>query len=473
LARNKHYGKVFHQVEIKRAGSQGYAIGLYEERVILIKYGAPGDIVDVRINGKKKKTLLGEIVHFHKKSEDRVEPFCQHFGSCGGCKWQHISYEAQLKHKSIDVQNAFDRIGHLTYDNIEPIIGSEQNTFYRNKMEFSFCNSRWLTQEQIDETAFIQQNALGFHAPGRFDKVVHIEKCWLQDDLTNEVRNYLYAYAQEKEYSFFDHRGKNGFLRSLMVRKSTLNQWMVLLVFGEPGENIPNVMQDLCDKFPQLTSVFYAINQKENDSLYDLEMIRFSGSDYLEETLLNLKFTVRPKSFFQTNPRQAEVLYQKALDLGQVESDQLVYDLYCGTGTITLFLAQSAQKVIGIESVPQAIEDAWQNAERNKIDNIDFIVGDMKDILNEDFMIKHGRPDVVFTDPPRAGMHPKVVENLLLLKPEKIVYISCNPATQARDLSLMEEEYIIKKVQPVDMFPHTYHVENITLLERKNYGSES
>ena len=460
-------------MEIKRAGAQGYAIGLHDERVILIKYGAPGDVVDVRINGKKKKTLLGEIIHFHKKSEDRLEPFCQYFGSCGGCKWQHISYEAQLKHKELDVKNSFDRIGHLTYDQIEPILGSKQNTFYRNKMEFSFSNSRWLTQEQIAETEFIQQNALGFHAPGRFDKVVHIEKCWLQDDLTNDIRNYIFDYAEEEGFTFFNHRGKEGFLRSLMVRTSSFNQWMLLLVFGEPNEIIPDIMDSVCTQFPQLTSVFYAINQKENDSLYDLDMICFKGQEYLEEKLLNLTFTVRPKSFFQTNPSQAEVLYQKSLDLGQVTNDQLVYDLYCGTGTITLFLAQSAKKVVGIESVPQAIEDAWQNAERNEIKNVDFVVGDMKDILNEDFVAIHGKPDVVFTDPPRAGMHPKVVANLLNMKPEKIVYISCNPATQARDLSLMEEEYQIKVVQPVDMFPHTYHVENITLLERKRNGSES
>lgn len=465
----KLYGKLLENITIESAGAEGKCIARWEGKVVFVKNVVPGDVCDLKIVGKKRKFLLGELVTLHHAGETRTEPFCTHFGTCGGCKWQQMEYHAQLAFKTQQVRDAFDRIGKLEYDEIPEALGSENTQFYRNKMEYTYSHSRWLTREQLDGKDFIEEPGLGFHVPQRFDKIAHINKCWLQDDLANEIRNWCYAYAIDKQLPFYNARAKEGFFRNLMLRNNRKGEWMVLVTFGyDDSEVIRDMMSALQAQFPAITSLLFSINEKVNDSIYDLDIQLFSGDPYLTENLEELSFKIRPKSFFQTNPTQAELLYSTALNFAGLTGDENVYDLYCGTGTISLFLARNAKSVVGIESVPQAIEDANENAAANSISNCQFVVGDMKDELNDEFTAKYGKPDVIVTDPPRAGMHKDVVEQILQLRAPKVVYVSCNPATQARDLDLMREVYDVAKVQPVDMFPHTHHVENVTLLTLKS-----
>jgi 23S rRNA (uracil1939-C5)-methyltransferase len=465
----KFYGRLLEQIEIETAGAEGNCIARWEGKVVFVKNAVPGDVCDLKIIGKKKKFLLGEIVKLHKSGPERIEPFCAHFGACGGCKWQQMDYAGQLAFKTQQVKDAFDRIGKLTYNHVPDALGSELTTLYRNKMEYTYSHSRWLTRAQLEHTDFIEEPGLGFHVPKRYDKIVHIEKCWLQDDYANQIRNWCFAYAVKHEITFYDARKQEGMLRNLMLRNNRKGDWMLLQTFryDEP-DVIDAMMTGLKEQFPAIKSLLFSVNEKVNDSIYDLNIQKFSGEDVLTESIGSLSFKIRPKSFFQTNPTQAENLYQTALEFADLKGTENVYDLYCGTGTISLFLAQSAKHVIGIESVPQAIKDANENATNNEVTNCDFVVGDMKDELNDAFTSKYGKPDVIVTDPPRAGMHTNVIEQIIKLNPEKVVYVSCNPATQARDLDLMRDAFTIEKIQPVDMFPHTHHVENVVLLKRKN-----
>jgi len=465
----KFYGKLLENITIESAGAEGNCIARWEGKVVFVKNAVPGDVCDLKVIGKKKKFLLGEIVKLHASGPGRIEPFCEHFGSCGGCKWQQMEYADQLAFKTQQVKDAFDRIGKVEYDEVPLALGSANTKRYRNKMEYTYSHSRWLTREQLAETEFIEESGLGFHVPKRYDKIVHIEKCHLQDDYANQIRNWCYAYAKEQDISFYDARKQEGMLRNLMLRNTKDGAWMVLQTFryNQP-EVIEPMMEGLRKNFPNIKSLLFSVNEKVNDSLYDLNIELHNGEPYLTEVLHDLTFKIRPKSFFQTNPKQAELLYSTALQFADLSGDENVYDLYCGTGTISLFLAKACKQVVGIESVPQAIEDASENAEVNSIGNCTFVVGDMKDELNDAFTDKHGKPNVIVTDPPRAGMHGDVVQQILKLAPEKVVYVSCNPATQARDLDLMREGYEVAKIQPVDMFPHTHHVENVVLLRRKD-----
>ena len=444
------------------------SIARYDGRVIFVKHAVPGDIADLRIIGKKKKFLIAEISKLIQSSPDREDPFCKHFGTCGGCKWQQMNYDAQLGFKQQQVKDAFDRIGKLEYKEIRPIIGSDKTRFYRNKLEFTFSNKRWLLPDENKEGDDLEMNAVGFHVPGRFDKVLDIQECHLQDDLSNRIRNHIRDYALNKGLSFYDLRNGGGLLRNLIIRNTEIGEWLVVLSFYENDmPSIEGLLNDIKDNFPGITSLMYVINQKPNDTLYDQEIKLWHGRNHIIEKLGNLQFKIQPKSFFQTNSRQAEVLYDEARKLARLTGVETVYDLYSGTGTISLYMAEKAGKVIGIESVDQAVHDAHENAVLNNISNCSFLCGDMKDIFNEGFIAEHGRPDVVITDPPRAGMHPKVVSQLNLSGVPKIVYVSCNPATQARDLDLMRDYYAIEYIQPVDMFPHTHHVENVVLLTKK------
>lgn len=465
----KFYGRRLENITIESAGAEGNCIARWEGKVVFVKNAVPGDVCDLKVIGKKKKFLLGEIVQLHQAGPERVNPFCVHFGTCGGCKWQQMTYSGQLSFKTQQVKDAFDRIGKLDYEHVPMALGSELTQAYRNKMEYTYSHSRWLTKAQLDQEDFIEEPGLGFHVPKRFDKIVHIDKCWLQDEYANQIRNWCYQYALDHHITFYDARKQEGMLRNLMLRNNRQGEWMVLQTFryNEP-DVIQAMMTAMRSAFPQIVSLLYAVNEKVNDSIYDLNMQLFDGNEVLTEQIGALTFKIRPKSFFQTNPTQAELLYNKTLEFAGLTGNENVYDLYCGTGTISLFLAKAAKKVVGIESVPQAIEDANENAKSNDITNCTFVVGDMKDELNDRFTDTHGHPDVIVTDPPRAGMHPNVVEQILKLKAEKIVYVSCNPATQARDLDLMREGYTIEAVQPVDMFPHTHHVENVVLLRRKD-----
>jgi len=468
LKLRKYYGKLLENITIESAGAEGNCIARWNDRVVFVKGAVPGDICDLKIVGKKKKFLIAEIETLHEAGSERVSPFCDHFGTCGGCKWQQMDYQGQLKFKTKQVFDALTRIGKVDIPEVPLALGSGETTHYRNKMEYAFSHSRWLTKEQINSDEFVVEPGLGFHVPKRFDKIVHIEKCHLQDEVGNDIRNWCYAYALEHNFEFYDARAKTGFVRNIMMRNTKSGEWMVLLTFGEDRNvEIEDMLTAIQQDFPQIKSLVFAINEKVNDSIYDLDIRTFYGQDYLEESLGDIKFKIRPKSFFQTNPKQAETLYDVALEFAQLNGGETVYDLYCGTGTISLYLAQKAGKVIGVESVPQAIEDAKENADANNIDNCSFVVGDMKDVFNDEFISTHANPDIIVTDPPRAGMHADVVAQILKLRAPKVVYVSCNPATQARDLALLDEAYKVTAVQPVDMFPHTHHVENVVLLELK------
>jgi len=467
LSIGKLYGKIYENVSIESAGSEGFSIARVDGRVIFVKYGVPGDVADIKLFAKKQKTLFAEIDRLIKASPNRITPFCSHFGVCGGCKWQQMDYQTQLFWKNQQVKDAFERLGKVTCDEWMPILGAPEQTHYRNKLEFAFSNKRWLLQgEEIKEGE--TNNAAGFHIAGRFDKILDIDTCYLQNDLTNQLRKFIKNYALQHGLSFYDIKGQHGFLRNITVRNTSLGQWMLIVIVGEDDqEAIQALLSALDTEFPQLTSLIYGVNTKVNDVIYDIDLFTFKGKDYIEETLENITYRIRPKSFFQTNSQQALNLYRITRDFAGLTGKELVYDLYCGTGSISLFVAGKANKVYGIESVPQAIEDAKENAINNGITNVEFTVGDMRYELNDAFIQKTGKPDVIITDPPRAGMHHEVVARILEMAPQKIVYVSCNPATQARDLSLLSEKYTIVKTCPVDMFPHTHHVENVTLLSLK------
>ncbi len=462
--------QVFENVEVLDAGAKGKTIGKAPDgRVIFLTNAVPGDVVDVQTTKKRKAYFEGTATAFHTKSDKRVQPECRHFGVCGGCKWQNMGYEHQLFYKQKEVENNLKRIGHLELPAITPIKGSEKKYFYRNKMEFSFSDSRWLTLEELQsDTLFEDKNALGFHIPGMWDKILDIEKCHLQADPSNAIRLETKDFAQKKGLTFFNPRNQYGMLRTLMIRTSSTGEIMVLIQFYEDNEAKRNLLLNhLSQTFPQITALLYVINQKQNDTIYDQDIICYKGRDHIFEEMEGLRFKINAKSFYQTNSEQAYELYKITRDFAGLKGDELVYDLYTGTGTIAQFISKKAKKVVGIEAVPEAILDAKENAERNNITNADFFVGDMKNVFNEMFIAENGIPDVIITDPPRDGMHKDVVQQILTIAPNRIVYVSCNSATQARDLALMKELYDVTKVQPVDMFPQTHHVENVVLLEKK------
>ncbi|MER3374124.1 MAG: 23S rRNA (uracil(1939)-C(5))-methyltransferase RlmD [Allomuricauda sp.] len=468
--RKKNRRQTFEQVEVIDAGAKGKSVGKAPDgRVIFLSNAVPGDVVDVMTTKKRKAYFEGVATHFHTLSPKRTTPQCEHFGVCGGCKWQHMAYEHQLHFKQKEVENNLKRIGNLELPEITPILGSKEHYFYRNKMEFSFSNSRWLTQEEINSKIDIEdRNALGFHIPGMWDKILDIKKCHLQQDPSNAIRLETKNFANKNGLSFFNPRKQEGLLRTLMIRTTSIGEIMVLIQFYEDNlEQRELLLKHLQKSFPEITALLYVINSKQNDTIYDQEVVCFSGRDHIVEEMEGLQFKINAKSFYQTNSEQAYELYKVARDFANLSGNEVVYDLYTGTGTIAQFVAKKAKKVIGVESVPEAIEDAIANAAHNNISNVEFFVGDMKNVFNTSFIALHGKPDVIITDPPRDGMHKAVVEQLLQVAPAKIVYVSCNSATQSRDLALMKEVYRVTKVQPVDMFPQTHHVENVVLLEKR------
>ena len=469
MARKRKELPVIEGVEIIDVAAEGNSLARVNDMVVFIPYGAPGDVVDVKLDKKKKSYAEGHIERIVTPSPIRVEPMCEHFGTCGGCRWQHLPYEFQLKCKQQQVQDALERIAKVSIPEITPILGSKQTREYRNKMEYTFSNKCWLTFEQLRSGAeFPDRDAAGFHISGAFDKVLDIKKCHSQDDFDNQLRLFIKAYGKEHGYSFYDLRAQQGLLRTLMIRIASTGEIMAVMVFGEDDkERINALLNAVADKFPQITSLLYVVNLKVNDTISDQEIITYRGKDYIEEEMEGLKFRVGPKSFYQTNSLQAYELYKVTREFAELVGDELVYDLYTGTGTIANFVAKKAQKVIGIEYVPEAIEDAKVNSAINSIDNTLFYAGDMKDVLTDEFIERHGRPDVIIVDPPRAGMHQDVVNVILNAAPKRIVYVSCNPATQARDLALLDEKYKVEAIQPVDMFPHTQHVENVVKLSLK------
>ena len=472
MARKKKELPLLEKVTITDVAAEGKAVAKVNELVIFVPYVVPGDVVDLQVKRKKNHYAEAVAVKFHEKSPLRTEPFCSHFGVCGGCKWQCLSYEEQLKYKQKQVFDNLTRIGKVELPEFRPILGSEKTRFYRNKLEFTFSNKRWLTEEEVkQDVKYDQMNAVGFHIPGAFDKVLAIDKCWLQDDISNQIRNAVRDYAYAHDFPFFDLRTQEGLLRNIMIRTSSTGEVMVVLqckVTDDEGRRkMEEILQFMADSFPQITSLMYVINNKCNDTIGDLDVEVFKGNDHIFEEMEGLRFKVGPKSFYQTNSEQAYNLYKVAREFAGLTGNELVYDLYTGTGTIANFVARKARKVVGIEYVPEAIEDAKVNSALNGIDNTLFYAGDMKDILTNDFIAEHGRPDVIITDPPRAGMHNDVIDVILAAEPKRIVYVSCNPATQARDLQLLDGKYKVTAVQPVDMFPHTHHVENVVQLERR------
>lgn len=484
MARKRKPLPLLENITIEAVAAEGKCITRVDDQVIFVPFCVPGDVVDLQVVKKKHKYCEAKVVRFIKKSDVRQEPMCEHFGICGGCKWQNLPYEEQIKAKQKQVEDQLTRIGKIELPEFRPIMGSVKTQEYRNKIEFGCSNKRWFTSEELaqlpqkedDTTTSLKerhaQNAIGFHITGAFDKIYPIKKCWLMDDLCNEIRNFVFEYADSHNYTFYDLREQHGLLRDMMIRNSNTGEWMLVFQFhyDEEGDEqrALELMQQVADKFPQITSLMYVDNQKGNDTINDLDLILFKGNDHIFELMEDLKFKVGPKSFYQTNTEQAYHLYCVAREFANLTGDELVYDLYTGTGTIANFVAHKAKKVIGIEYVPEAIEDAKVNSQVNNIENTLFYAGDMKDILTNDFIAQHGRPDVIITDPPRAGMHPDVVNVILNAAPNRIVYVSCNPATQARDLQLMDDHYKVAAVQPVDMFPHTPHVENVVLLEKRS-----
>lgn len=459
---------VFHQIQVLDAGAKGVSVAKAPDgKVIFIPNVVPGDVVDVQTFKKRKAYYEGKAVKFHELSEHRIEPICEHFGVCGGCKWQNMKYSQQLYYKQNEVKNHLQRIGKVELPEFETILGSEKQFFYRNKMEFSFSNSRWLTEKEIGSTEDLgNRNALGFHIPKMWDKILDIEKCHLQEDPSNAIRNEIRAFANEHNLAFFNPREHSGLLRTLMIRTASTGEIMVLIQFFEDDKaNRELVLDHIYEKFPQITSLQYVVNAKQNDTIYDQDIKLYKGRDYILEEMEGLKFSINAKSFYQTNSDQAYELYKITRDYAGLTGEETVYDLYTGTGTIAQFVSKKAKKVIGVESVPEAILDAKANAKRNNITNCEFFVGDMKVVFNEAFIAQHGKPDVIITDPPRDGMHAAVIDQILKIAPKKVVYVSCNSATQARDLALMDEKYKVTRVRPVDMFPQTHHVENVVLLE--------
>ena len=472
MARKKKPLPILENIQITDCAAEGKSLARVNDMVVFVPFCVPGDIVDLQVRKKRHSYMEAEVIRFVEKSAVREEPFCEHFGVCGGCKWQNLPYDKQLEMKQRQVYEQLTRIGKVELPEFMPILGSQKTREYRNKLEFGCSNKRWMTREEIasGEPAG-EMRAIGFHITGAFDKILPIHNCHLMDGLQNEIRNFIYQYAIDNDLTFFDLRQQTGLLRDVMVRNSNTGEWMVLVQFhyDEEGdrERSLQLMEALAEKFPQITSLLYVDNQKCNDTFGDLELTLYKGNDHIFEIMEGLRFKVGPKSFYQTNTDQAYHLYSVARQFVGLTGEEVVYDLYTGTGTIANFVARSAKKVIGIEYVPEAIEDAKVNSDINGIGNTLFFAGDMKDILTDEFIAGHGRPDVIITDPPRAGMHPDVVETILRAKPRRIVYVSCNPATQARDLQLLDRLYKVAAVQPVDMFPHTPHVENVVALELK------
>jgi 23S rRNA (uracil1939-C5)-methyltransferase len=473
VTRNKKQLPLLEKIVITDVAAEGKAVAKVNDLVIFVPYVAPGDVVDLQIRRKKNNYAEAEAVKIHEYSPVRAVPFCQHYGICGGCKWQVLPYSEQLKYKQKQVTDNLTRIGKIELPEISPILGSAKTEFYRNKLEFTFSNKRWLTNEEIKQNVVYEQmNAVGFHIPNAFDKVLAIEKCWLQDDVSNRIRNAIRDYAHENTYPFFDLRSQEGMLRSIIIRTSTTGELMVIIVCKiktEYEQELFNrLLQYVSDSFPEITSLLYVINNKCNDTITDCDIYKFKGHDSIFEEMEGLRFKIGPKSFYQTNSEQAYNLYQITRNFAGLTGNELVYDLYTGTGTIANFIANRSRRVIGIEYVPEAVEDAKVNAEINGIKNTLFFAGDMKDVLTQDFINQHGRPDVIITDPPRAGMHKNAMDAILFANPKRIVYVSCNPASQARDLTLFDTKYKVTAVQPVDMFPHTQHVENVVLLQLRN-----
>ena len=489
MARKKKELPLLEQITITDVAAEGKALARVNDMVVFVPYVVPGDVVDLQVKRKKHSYAEAVAVKFHEYSPLRSEPFCKHFGVCGGCKWQCLNYEDQIRFKQKQVTDNLVRIGKIELPEISPILGSELTERYRNKLEFTFSNKRWLTQEEIDSQLTIDngqltidncqfnRNAVGFHIPGAFDKVLAIDECHLMDDICNRIRNGVRDFAYEHNYSFFNLRTQEGMLRNMMIRIAedendrSIKGLMVVMQFkivdAAEEKQMTELLQFMADSWPEITSLIYVINNKCNDTIGDLPIHVFKGDDHIIEEMEGLKFKVGPKSFYQTNSRQAYNLYKVTRDFAGLTGDELVYDLYTGTGTIANFVSRKARQVIGIEYVPEAIEDAKVNSALNGIDNTLFFAGDMKDILNQEFINEYGRPDVIITDPPRAGMHGDVIDTILFAEPKRIVYVSCNPATQARDLNLLDVKYRVTRVQPVDMFPHTHHVENVVLLELK------
>ncbi|HUH51328.1 MAG TPA: 23S rRNA (uracil(1939)-C(5))-methyltransferase RlmD [Flavobacterium sp.] len=468
--KNKKENIVFEKVKVLDAGSKGVSVAKSPEgQVIFIPNVVPGDVVDVRTTKKRKAYFEGKAIRFHEYSADRIEPVCEHFGDCGGCKWQNMAYEKQLFYKNNEVYDHLKRIGKVELPEFEPILGSAKQFFYRNKMEFSFSDARWITEKEIAEVEHIDRgNALGFHIPKMWDKILNIEKCHLQQDPSNEIRNEVRDFATKNGLTFFNARNMHGLLRTMMIRTTSIGEIMVLVQFFEDDKAGQKLLLDfLAERFPEITSLLYVVNNKANDTIYDQDVILHKGRNYILEEMEGLSFSINAKSFYQTNSDQAYELYKITRDFAGLTGNELVFDLYTGTGTIAQFVSKQAKKVIGVESVPDAIKDAKINAERNNITNCEFYVGDMKDVFNDAFIAAHGIPDVIITDPPRDGMHKDVVQQLLNIGAQKIVYVSCNSATQARDLNLLDEVYKVTRVRPVDMFPQTHHVENVVLLEKR------
>jgi 23S rRNA (uracil1939-C5)-methyltransferase len=466
--RKKHRAADIPHLAIDTIAAEGRGLGRSDGKVVFVNYAVPGDIVTVQPQVTKKDFVVGNIRKLEKAAPYRQEPFCKHFGICGGCKWQHVPYEKQLAFKQQLVEEAFQRIGKLSFPEINPILAAPESTFYRNKLEYTFSDKGWLTQEQIESGQSFDRRALGFHVPGRFDGVMQIDTCYLQHPLGNEIRNFIDLYARTHELSYYDMSAHSGLLRNLIIRNTLDHQWMVIISFGENNQaHISALLEAVSQKFPEITSLNYVVNTKMNDTLYDQDIRLYKGEPFLLEQLGRLKFKIGTKSFFQTNSRQAFNLYEVALKMADPGSEDVVYDLYTGTGTIALYMADKCKKVIGIETVEEAIADARENAAFNGIENADFVSAQVENILDKDFLSKYGYPDVVMTDPPRAGMHPKVVAVLNESLPKRIIYVSCNPATQARDLQLLQGNYHISAIQPVDMFPHTHHIETVVRLDKK------
>ncbi|MES2284631.1 MAG: 23S rRNA (uracil(1939)-C(5))-methyltransferase RlmD [Bacteroidota bacterium] len=473
---NKKPLPILENVSVIDASSDGQAVGRVDDYVVFIKGAVPGDIVDVQLTRKKNKFREGKAIAIHQYSDKRTEPVCSHFGVCGGCKWQNMHYDWQLFYKQKQVSDALTRLIKIELPEIQKIIPSKNIYHYRNKLEFTFSNKKWLTEEQIQDKSLafgegageISRNALGFHIPGSFDKILNIDTCYLQEEPSNAIRNEIKKYATDNSLTFFDLKEQIGLLRNIIIRSTSTGEWMLIVSFHyDDKEVIEKLLNHVGAKFPQITSLQYVINSKRNDTIGDLDIILFKGNDSIYENMEGLKFKIGPKSFYQTNSDQAYELYKVTRDLAAIKNTDVVYDLYTGTGTIANFVAHQAKKVVGVEYVPAAIEDAKINSQLNGISNTVFYAGDMKDVLNDSFIKENGKPDVIITDPPRAGMHDDVTKKILEIAPQRIVYVSCNPATQARDLAFLDEKYKVTKVQPVDMFPQTHHVENVVLLEKR------
>lgn len=465
MGRRKKKNPFIEKALIEDVAAEGKAIAKYNDCVVFVPYVIPGDVVDLQVTKKRRNYMEARVEKIHSFSEDRVDAFCSHYGICGGCKWQILPYDLQLKHKHKQVKDALERIAKVELPDFEPIMGSEKTQYYRNKLEFTFSCNRWLTKEEMGNENH-DMDALGFHIPKLFDKIIDVKHCYLQPEPSNKIRLAIKEFAKENNYSFYNQRANEGFLRNVIVRTTSTNQVMVIVVFGSnQADEIKAMLEHLKAKFEnEITSLLYVINEKPNDTIGDQEILHYHGANEIYEEMEGLKFKIGPKSFYQTNSEQAYELYSVVRNFAELSGKELVYDLYTGTGTIACFVAAKAKKVVGVEYVEDAIVDARVNAENNGVENAVFYAGDMKDVLNDEFVQNNGAPDVIITDPPRAGMHASVVEAILRCSPQKIVYVSCNPATQARDIELLSDKYKVSKVQPVDMFPHTHHVENVVLL---------